>query len=83
MKMFVARARMNLWRATAAAAPRAIVVLLSDGIKKTMTAPDRMQRYRERGLDVIASTPDEFAVHLKSELQRWGSVITERGMRAE
>lgn len=83
MKMFVARPRMNLWRATAAAAPRNIVVMLSDRIRKTMTAPDRMQRYRERGLDVIASTPDEFAAHLKSELQKRGSVIRERGMRAE
>jgi tripartite-type tricarboxylate transporter receptor subunit TctC len=65
------------------ATPRNIVVMLSDRIRKTMNAPDQMQRYRERGLDVIASTPDEFAAHLKSELQKWGSVIRERSMRAE
>ena len=33
--------------------------------------------------DVIASTPDEFAAHLRNELQKWGRVIRERGMRAE
>lgn len=65
------------------ATPRPIVALLSERIRKTMTAPDQAPRYQERGLDVIASTPDEFAVHLKNELQKWGRVIKERGMRAE
>ena len=31
----------------------------------------------------IRITPDELAAHLKSEVQRWGRVIKERGMRAE
>ena len=48
-----------------------------------MTAPDQMQRFHERGLDVIASTPEAFAAHLKKELEKWGRVIKERGMRAE
>ena len=65
------------------ATPRSIVLTLSDRIRKTMTTPDQMQRYHERGLDVIASTPEEFAAHLKSEVQKWGRVIRERGMRAE
>ena len=65
------------------ATPRPIVALLSERIRKTMTLPDQSARYHERGLDVIASTPDEFAAHLQSELQKWGRVIRERGMRAE
>jgi len=65
------------------ATPRPIVALLSERIRKTMTAPDQAPRYQERGLDIIASTPDEFAAHLKNELQKWGRVIKERGMRAE
>jgi tripartite-type tricarboxylate transporter receptor subunit TctC len=65
------------------ATPRNIVLMLSDRIRKTMTAADQTQRYHERGLDVIASTPDEFASHLRSEVQKWGRVIKERGMRAE
>lgn len=63
--------------------PRPIVNLLSDRIRRTMNAPDQAQRFRDRGLDVIASTPEEFAGHLKNELQKWGRVIKERGMRAE
>jgi tripartite-type tricarboxylate transporter receptor subunit TctC len=63
--------------------PRSIVALLNDGIRKTMTAPEQKQRYGERGLDVIASTPEEFSAHLKKESEKWGRVIKERGMRAE
>jgi tripartite-type tricarboxylate transporter receptor subunit TctC len=48
-----------------------------------MTVPEQKQRYGERGLDVIASTPEEFSAHLKKESEKWGRVIKERGMRAE
>ena len=63
--------------------PRPIVVLLNERIRKTMTAPEQMQRFHDRGLDVIASAPDEFSAHLKKESEKWGRVIKERGMRAE
>lgn len=63
--------------------PRAVVVLLNERLKKAMAAPDQMQRFAERGLDVIASSPEEFSAHLQSEYKKWGRVIRERGMRAE
>lgn len=63
--------------------PRPILTLLSERIRKTMSAPDQAPRYHERGLDIIASTPDEFAAHLRNEIEKWGRVIRERGMRAE
>ena len=63
--------------------PRAIVVTLSDKIRQAMRAADFSRPYEQRGFDIIASTPDEFEVHLKSELAKWGRVIKERGMRAD
>jgi hypothetical protein len=45
--------------------------------------PDQSRRFEQRGLDVIASSPEEFSAHLKNELNKWGRVIRERGMRAE
>jgi len=63
--------------------PPAVVALVSGGVRKTMAAPDQARRFSEIGVEVIASTPDEFAAHLKSEFQKWGRVIKERGMRAE
>jgi tripartite-type tricarboxylate transporter receptor subunit TctC len=63
--------------------PRPVVMLLNDRLKKTMAAPDQLKRFNDRGLDVIASTPEEFAAHLQSEYKKWGALIRERGMRAE
>ena len=63
--------------------PRAIVALLNDRMKKIMSAPDQARRFEDKGLDVIASSPEEFSAHLASELKKWGRVIKERGMKAE
>ena len=63
--------------------PRAIVDSLNARIKKSLAAPEHIKRFNDIGLDIIASTPDEFAVHLKKETEKWGKVIRERGMKAE
>ena len=71
----------GLW--APAKTPRAVVATLNDRLKKAMAAPDQAKRFADRGLDVIASTPEEFAAHVQSEYQKWGKVIKERGMKAE
>lgn len=63
--------------------PRAILALLSDKLRQTMRAPDQAKVFEQRGLDVIASSPEEFSAHLKKELEKWGRVIKERGMKAD
>ena len=65
------------------ATPRPVVVLLNEQIKKVLTAPGQAQLWQERGLDVIASTPEEFAAHIEAEQKKWGRVIKERGIKAE
>ena len=62
--------------------PQRVVALLNERLKKAMAAPDQMKRFQDRGLDVIASTPEEFGAHLRSEHEKWGRVIKERGMKA-
>ena len=63
--------------------PAAIVAVLADRVKKTMAAPEQVKLFQKNGLDIVASTPEEFADHLKREYAKWGRVIKERGMRAE
>ena len=63
--------------------PREIIALLNERLKKVMAAPDQARRFADRGLDVVASTPDEFAAHLAAEYRKWGRMIKERGMRAD
>jgi tripartite-type tricarboxylate transporter receptor subunit TctC len=63
--------------------PRAIVDTLHSHIRKVLTAPDQVKFYEERGLTVIASTPEEAAAHLANEQKKWARVIKERGIKAE
>jgi tripartite-type tricarboxylate transporter receptor subunit TctC len=72
------------WHAIVApkATPPAVIHLLSEKLRGVLKTPEEAQRFGERGLSVIASTPDELTVHLKKEAQKYGKVIKERGLRA-
>jgi len=63
--------------------PGAVVALLNDNLKRILLAPGQARQYEDRGLDVIASSPEECATYLKNEINKWGKVIKERGMRAD
>lgn len=63
--------------------PAAIVSMLNEKLRAALRSPEVAQRFGELGLDVIASSPDEFAAHLRSESEKWGRVVRERRLRAE
>lgn len=63
--------------------PAPVIGVLSERLRKAMAAPDQAKRFHDRGLDVIASTPEEFGAHLHAEYNKWGRVIKERGMKAD
>ncbi|MFN0302615.1 MAG: Bug family tripartite tricarboxylate transporter substrate binding protein [Burkholderiales bacterium] len=46
-------------------------------------APELAKRFDEMGLDIVASTPDAFGTHLKSEHEKWGRLVKERNIRNE
>ena len=73
------------WHALVApkATPSAVVALLNEKIRATLRTPEETQRFADRALEVIASTPEELSAHLKSEAQKYGKVIKERGMKAD
>jgi len=59
------------------------VNLLNEQLKKILTAPDEAKRWQELGLDVIASSPADFAARLLNEQKKWGDVISKRGIKPE
>jgi len=63
--------------------PRPIIVQLNEQIKKTLNAPDQTKLFTERGLSVIASTPEQFAAHIDTELKKWSRVVKERGLKVD
>ena len=63
--------------------PAPIVNLLNEQLKKILTAPGEAKLWEERGLDVIASSPADFAARLANEIKKWGDVISKRGIKPE
>ena len=58
-----------------AATPPAIIATLNDAIVKATRAPEVNKRFEQEGVEIIASTPAQFAAHIKSELARWAKVV--------
>jgi tripartite-type tricarboxylate transporter receptor subunit TctC len=63
--------------------PAAIVSLLNTRIRETLTAPEQTRFFEQMGFEIVASSPEEFAAHLKRESEKWGKVIKERHIRVE
>lgn len=69
--------------AAPAKTPRAVITQLNDAMRKALATPEQVKLFADRGLDIVASTPEAASEHLKKELERWARVVKERGMKAE
>jgi tripartite-type tricarboxylate transporter receptor subunit TctC len=63
--------------------PGPIIATLNEKVRALLKTPEAVKRWRERGLDVIASTPEEMTAHLMSEIKKWRVVFKEQGIKAE
>ncbi|RZL59697.1 MAG: hypothetical protein EOP75_00895 [Variovorax sp.] len=68
-----------------AGTPRDIVTTLERTIKSALRDPKVSKRFTDQGvvIKISTSTPDDFTVHIDSEIERWGKVTKEAGMTAE
>jgi len=57
--------------------PTEIVALLNAKLKAALRSPELSARFAQMGLEVIASSPEEFSAHLKREIEKWGRLIRE------
>ena len=68
----------GLW--APAGTPREVVAWLHKEIVTVLRTPAMKERFAELGLDVIASTPDEFAATIKSDIAKWTRLVKTSGM---
>jgi tripartite-type tricarboxylate transporter receptor subunit TctC len=69
----------GLW--APARTPKAIVSRLHEETVRVLQAPEVKERFFSSGVEVVASTPAEFAAVIKSESSRLGEVIRKAGIR--
>lgn len=66
-----------------ASTPGAIVLKLNQQIREAMGSTDLSSRFANAGMNVIASSPEEFRMHLRSELSKYSQLVQQRGLRAD
>jgi len=60
-----------------------IVALLNREILKAAAAPDLKRVFAANGLDIVTSSPDEFARFIASEYEAWGKFVRERNLHED
>lgn len=63
--------------------PAAIVQRLNQETVRYLNRPDVKEKFLSVGTDVYASSPEQFAATIKSEMTRLGKAIKDAGIRAE
>ena len=63
--------------------PEPIINLLNVEMRKVLQDPVNRQKLAAQGMDVLDSTPAEFAAYIRSEIELWGKVVKAAGARAE
>ena len=66
-----------------AGTPREIVVRLNAEAERAMHASDLRERLEAIGGEPVSASPEETAAFLKKEVEQWGKVIREAGIKAE
>jgi tripartite-type tricarboxylate transporter receptor subunit TctC len=62
--------------------PKAIVDKLANAVRDILKDPDTATRFTAMGLDIIASTPDEFTKEIQNDVKRWAQVIKDANIKA-
>ena len=63
--------------------PPAIVAHVQRVIVRILQAPDLKSRILNQGVDIVASSPDEFEKFIIAEVAKWSRVVKSAGVRAD
>lgn len=66
-----------------AGTPKAIVEKLNRELNAVLDEPDTQKRLLAIGAEIMKSTPDEFAAHIKAENTKWGDLVRQSGAKLE
>ncbi len=82
---FVPRFEAQSWVGVLAPAgtPRAVIAKLNEALRKSIAQPDARERFAQQGYEIVGSTPEQFGAWIRSESDKWGKIIRERGITAE
>jgi tripartite-type tricarboxylate transporter receptor subunit TctC len=66
-----------------AATPRELVARLNAEFIKVLRAPEVKEKLTRQGFDAVGNSPEEYAVFLKSEMEKWSEVVRIADVKAQ
>ena len=66
-----------------AGTPAAIVDRLQAEIAAILKLPEVRERLTRDGIEAVGSTPEQFAAYLRADIEKWGKVVREAGIKLE
>jgi tripartite-type tricarboxylate transporter receptor subunit TctC len=69
--------------AAPAGTPREVLQRLSSEIQKALQSDEMKERYAALGLEPVSNTPDEMAIFLRRELERYATIIRNANIKVE
>jgi tripartite-type tricarboxylate transporter receptor subunit TctC len=66
-----------------AGTPPSIVNKISADVRTVLTEPKMRQKLEAAGFSIVASSPNQFAVRVKDDIQKWRKVITDANIKVE
>jgi len=66
-----------------AGTPKPIIDRLHSEVVRIVALPDVKQKLDTLGFTPVASTPEAYAAQIRSDLETWGKVVQDLGMKVE
>ena len=66
-----------------AGTPRALVMRVNQDVHAVVGEAAMKEQFVSRGLEIALSTPEAFARYMRTEIERWGKVARDAGLRTQ
>lgn len=63
--------------------PAAVIRKIQRDTEKVLREPEMRKRIEDQGMEVVASTPEQFDAFIQGEMKRWARVISDAQIQAE
>ena len=58
-------------------------VKLNTEIVRILKLGEIAERFYQQGVEPVSSTPEDYAASIKNNLEKWGKLIKQKGLKAE
>ena len=66
-----------------AGTPPAVINRIQTEVAAILKRPEVRERLARDSIEAVGNTPDQFALHIRAEIEKWGKVVRDAGIKLE